>query len=663
MRRGFGISLALLALAAAMLLGAAVAAADQAAQLRPTDLRVFGGEQNWHADNDFRLDWDRPAVADQGFPVTAVDYLVRDAAGAAVIPPTHLPWETTQIENIHLPVPVPGAYAAEVWLEGPGGQPGPHVTATLLFDDVRPSFAQPLAPSGWVAGNASAVVRIGHPTASQPISGIRGYAVSVDRDGGSTPCGGGDRCSVAETDLRGGLGDDTISLGVLPEGRNVVRAVAVSGSGMGSAESGVAIVWVDATRPEVRLAGMPAGWAAGPVRLAATAADSMSGMQAGGPNGAFTAIAIDGQVPKSSEGASVAATVSGDGAHTVNAFARDAAGNLDEESASTATIRIDQSPPAVAFANRQDPADPERIEATVTDPLSGPDLSRGSIAVRPAGSRQRFEALPTVAAAGRLVARWSSDAVAAGSYEFRATGYDMAGNATTSDRRGNGTRMVLANPLKKPTEIAVAFAGRRPRSQAVAVRYGHGAVLTGRLSLPSGARVGELPVEIVETFAPGSEPAQRTTTVETAADGSFTAHLAPGPSRTVEASFDGNRTLGRSSRPPMRMTVLAGIRFRASAASVRVGGAPVVFSGRIGALGASIDSSGRPVELQFRLGGGKWSEFRTVQTDARGRFRYPYAFSDDDSLGVRFQFRAYAPARDDWPYEPAGSPTVSVTGR
>ncbi len=51
-----------------------------------------------------------------------------------------------------------------------------------------------------------------------------------------------------------------------------------------------------------------------------------------------------------------------------------------------------------------------------------------------------------------------------------------------------------------------------------------------------------------------------------------------------------------------------------------------------------------------------------MQTDARGRYRYRYAFSDDDSRGVHFQFRAYI-SGGGWPYEPAASKSVSVTGR
>jgi hypothetical protein len=74
-------------------------------------------------------------------------------------------------------------------------------------------------------------------------------------------------------------------------------------------------------------------------------------------------------------------------------------------------------------------------------------------------------------------------------------------------------------------------------------------------------------------------------------------------------------------------------------------------------------TEGRAVQLQFRLPGQAWSEFRTVRTNRRGRFRYAYRFADDDSRGVRFQFRAFVPAQAGWPFEPAGSLPVEVLGR
>jgi hypothetical protein len=686
MRRTAHPVLVALATVIASLLLVAVAVADQASQLRPIDLRVFGGEGTWHADNDFRLDWDRPPVAEQGFPVTAVDYRIRNAAGTVVVPETRLSWDTTQLENLHVPSG-PGIYSADVWLEGPGGQRGPQVSAELRFDDARPGSAQPLAPAGWVAGNAAAVVTIQHPAGPQPLSGIRGYAVSVDRGAGSSPCAGVDRCSMAETDLRDGIGGDRASLGVLSEGMHVVRAVAVAGSGMRSAELGSALVRVDATRPEVTPSGVPQGWASGPVRVTARATDSLSGMAPSGPSGPYTALAIDGGVPRVDPGDSTATIVSGEGSHRIAFYARDAAGNVDDELPALATVRIDKSSPRIAFANSQDPREPERIEATVSDPLSGPDPARGAIALRPAGSRQPFAPLPTAVSGGRLVAHWDSDAFPAGTYEFRATGYDLAGNATSSDRRANGARFVLANPLKRQTEIAAGFGGRRliwqrcsrkaegrrcrreeiesfaSRPAVRTVPYGRGISYAGRLASASGSSLGGLPVAVVETFDSGAESPQRTTTAQTADDGTFVTRLQPGPSRRIEVVFAGNRTLTQANAGEVRLEVLGGVRMHASSASARIGGAPVVFSGRVGDLGAPSPAAGRPVELQFRFPGSEWSAFRTVQTDTHGRFRYPYSFSDDDSRGVRFQFRAYAAAEDGWPYEPAASPAVFVTGR
>jgi len=658
MRHGCRRLFAALAFAiAAALPGADVAVADQASQLRPIGLRVAGGEDAWHADNDFRLDWDRPPVSEQGFPINAVHYRVRDATGAVAIAEVRLPWNTAQIEYVHLPSG-PGTYSAEVWLEGPGGQTGPIVSAALRFDDARPGPAQPLAPAGWVAGNGVATVTIAHPAGPQPLSGIRGYAVSVDRGDGGAPCAGPDRCRPEETDLGDGIDGDTLSLGVLPEGVNVVHAVAVSGSGLRSAETRSTTVRVDATRPQVTLDGVPRGWAAGPVRVSARATDPLSGMAAAGPGGPYTALAVDGGVPRVEPGDSAATVIGGEGSHRVAFYARDGAGNVGEGSAPVASVRIDESPPLVAFADSQDPRDPERIEATVSDALSGP-AARGSIAVRPAGSRQRFAPLPTTAFSGRLVADWDSDSFPPGTYEFRASGYDGAGNTASSERRGNGVRMVLANPAKTPAAIAAGFGGRPMFRRA----YGGGASYGGRLTSATGSPLGHLSLQVVESFEAGAELRQRTTTVQTAADGSFRTPLAPGPSRRVETVFAGARGLGRTAGGRAHLRVLSGVRLHASAAAARIGGPPVVFSGRLGDLGAPLGAAGRPVELQFRLSHGKWSEFRTVQTDSHGRFRYPYSFSDDDSRGVRFQFRAFAPAQDDWPYEPAGSRPVLIAGR
>ena len=586
----------------------------------------------------------------------------------------------------HIQVPAPGAYLAGVRLVA-AGEPGPWAGVWLLFDDARPAPVQPRAPTRWVAGGEPAMLQLEHPAEPLPTSGIRGYAVSVESLEGPAPCAGADRCSLAETDLQGGIGADVLSLGALPEGLHVVHAVAVSGAGMRSPEVGTTVVRVDASRPTLSLEGVPRGWVNGPQRLSARSADQLSGMVAAGPSGPVTTIGIDGAAPRVEPGDFAAAVVSGEGRHEIVAYARDAAGNVSEQASGRALVEIDETAPTVAFASVQDPGEPERIEATVADSLAGADVTRGSIGVRRAGSRQRFEALPTTGSGRRLVAHWDSDAYPTGAYEFRATGFDAAGNSASSERRVNGSQMVLINPVKTPANLVAGFGGkrlliqdcvrtehqRRCRQRVIesfarrpttrAVPYGRSIPYSGRVALASGAPLGGISVEVVESFTAGSTIAKRTTTVRTGVDGTFATRLGPGPSRLVEAVFPGNRTLTRATGGAVALEVLSGLRLRTSTAAAPIGGVPVVFSGRLLAADASIPTSGRPIELQFRFTGSEWSEFRTVRADRHGRFHYAYRFSDDDSRGIRFQFRAYAPAEDDWPYAPATSRPVFVTGR
>lgn len=634
--------------------GAATGATVPAAVALRTD-------EGWHSEPYFEVSWELPALRESGHPAAAVHYRLRHGNGGTAIAERRVGYPTD-----HLPITVPldpDRYTIEVWIEDSAGLVGPPAQASLRYDPVPPGPSRPLALTGWISPDTAPLLRLEHPAAPLPLSGIRGYAVSVDGNPQGSPCAERDRCSTAETDLSGGIDDDVIRLGALPAGTSFVHVVAISGAGVRSNAVGTVPIHVDAQPPAVTLSGAPDGWSRGPVRLTATAADALAGMAVAGPNGPFTELAIDGELPISAAGAVVSTVVSGDGVHRMRARARDAAGNLGESGRGPlpALVRIDESAPAVAFVNGQDGGDPERIEATVADPLSGPDPGRGTIAVRPVGSRRQFLPLVTTVAAGRLVARWDSDAFADGTYEFRASGYDLAGNAASGERRANGTRMVLANPLKRRTEIVAGFG--RGRSAHRSVRFGHGALLGGRLRNAAGAPLGGLPVQVVERFDAGSEPRQRTTTVLSGSDGAFLAHLAPGPSREVEALFEGSPVLGRSSGKCLWLGVRAGVRMHASSGRARIGGAPIVFSGRVASDGAALPAGGVPVELQFRFGRGGWREFRTVQSDRRGRFRYPYAFSDDDSRGVRFQFRALVAAQGDWPYEAAGSRPVLVTGR
>jgi hypothetical protein len=589
----------------------------------------------WQAKRAFAIEWDPIGPVDS----TEAVYELRDSQSQLALD-FRRPIDE-MLKDVEVPA-VPGVYTLEAWLENGSGEAGPHSTATLRFDDTAPPEPGLDSPPGWILGTQPVAVNVATGSGPLPLSGVGGFAISVDRGSGSSPCAQPDDCLVTEIDLAGDEGG-AIALGTLPEGVHFVRAVAVSGAGVPS-QVATAAVRVDGSVPILSLEGAPGGWSNRPVLVTARAADSLSGMAAAGPLGPFTAVAVDGAAPARALGGAVSAWVGGSGTHSVEHFARDAAGNVS--GGAETTVRIDEDPPLVVFSAAQDPAEPERIEATVSDPLSGPSLDRGSIGIRLSGTRVPFEPLPARNAGNRLIARWDSDSYPPGKYEFLATGFDVAGNSAAGTDRTRGGRMVLVNPLKGQVELAAGLYRHR---------------LVGKLRRIGGGPVtGQ--VVVTETFAAGSKPKQRTAVVNTDGEGSFSLRLRPGPSRDVVARFAGTPVLSRTASSITHVEAATKVRLRSSAATAKVGGRPIVFSGRVSRRGAAT-VAGLPVELQFRFRGGTWSEFRTVEADARGRFRYRYRFSDDDSRGVRFQFRAYVKGREGWPYGPGTSRPVSVTGR
>jgi hypothetical protein len=646
-------------LAAAILAALAMGApAASAASLQPIDLRVEGGEESWHASPGFALAWtDPPGTA-------AVHYRVLDPAGRVARPEATLAWAATSIEPLSVP-PSPGAYTAEVWLEDAGGAEGPPVAAKLRFDDAAPGRLEPAPVPAWIGRNAFPyTLHLGRPAGPLPISGIAGYAATIDGTAEAGPCEVAQACGASEFELHGGFAEDSLTIAGLPEGTSYLHAAAVSGSGTRSRLPATAALRVDETDPVTRLAGGDGDWSNQPLKLTASATDGGSGMTADGGAAPFTAIRVDGGAPLIAAGDTASTTLIASGIHTVAYYARDAAGNVDDGGVSNGIpdhrpaavlVKIDREAPQLAFAGAQDPLDPERIEARASDSLSGLDPARGSIAVREIGSGERFAELPTERSGALLRARWDSEGYPPGEYEFRATAYDRAGNAAVATSRGDGTAMRLPSPLKIATRLAVDF-----RSRSVA--YGRGTLFRGRLLAGRGTPLAGMPVEVIERFDAGALPSERTTTVRTGTGGSFGLHLAPGPSREVLAVAQPTASLRGTSSEPVRLAVRSGLRLRVSSATARVGGRPVVFSGRVAAAGAPIPTDGKAVQLQFRLPGLPWSEFRTVHTDARGRFRYAYRFADDDSRGVRFRFRAFAPAQAGWPFQPAGSAPVTVRG-
>ena len=260
-RRARGVACASLGASLAAGARSAPAAAPRAPPRPDRTCSVVGGEDTWHADNDFALGWTNPPASGPPLAASTTGSATRRGRWSAQADLSRAG------DGDRAPAPCrrrPAPTAPKSGSRTPAATQGPAVSAQLRFDDARPGAGRArLGPRGWIGRTALPLhVRLGHPAgAAAALRHPRLRGLDRPRPAAARPAPAADRCSAAETDLRGGVGDDALSLGDLPEGISYVHAVAVSGSGMTlGRESASAIVRVDKTDRSRSLAGAPAGW-------------------------------------------------------------------------------------------------------------------------------------------------------------------------------------------------------------------------------------------------------------------------------------------------------------------------------------------------------------------------------------------------------------------
>ena len=354
-----------------------------------------GGGQGWRRDNDFDLSWVNPAQSDS--PIAAAVVRI-SGPGGYVDTATYPGDDISSVEGIS--VPDVGAYRADVHLidAAGNGSTANKASVDLKFDDTVPVKSDPEKANGWVSRDellSGYEQRWSKPGVLEvPPSGIAGYRVLVDAASSTDPCAGAAdprTCAGPLTEIGVNNTSRTLSDADLTEGINHIHVVPVSGSGMRAITVGHTPIKVDLTDPGTVLSGTPDGWVNHSVELEAVAEDGLSGMAdtAEYPDDAppATTISVDGDVQEDPD-AAVSATVAGQGTHQVKYWARDLAGNSNDgaganASPGSAVVRIDTTPPEVAFSDGQDPADPDRLVAPVRDGLSG--VVAGSISYRISG--------------------------------------------------------------------------------------------------------------------------------------------------------------------------------------------------------------------------------------------------------------------------------------
>ncbi len=319
------------------------------------------------------------------------------------------------------------------------------------------------------------------------------------------------------------------------------------------------------------------------------------------------------------------------------------------------TAYVDNAPPEPAFAAAEDPEDPELIRATAVDRHSG--VAVGTISYRPfAGGSWRE--LPTRRAGDELSARVNSSAEPPGLYVFRVAATDVAGNSAESSERAGGAPMVLRFPIREETAIDASIDGAR-RARA---SYGHQPELQATLRGAGGRPIAGQPLDVVESFAPGSSLRPVTRSARTDERGHVAVRLSRGPSRVVRVAYAGSRRYLPAPARSVELGVATEVSLRVRPPRIRAG-RRALFEGSVGTFGAAM-GHGKLVELQVRGGGiRRWRTIRhAFRTAPDGGWRMRYRFDRFYRRSTRFRFRVQVTPEQGWPYlAPSASPTRVLT--
>lgn len=633
---------------------------DSIAPAAPT-VTVVGGE-GWRRDNEFALSLGGQAQGSGTAPVVGAQ--VRISGPGGYDQTTYYPGN--DIASISgLQVPTKGDYTAQVYLRDAAGNESSANASTvhLRFDNTVPEPQRPDQANGWISRSDLADGYLQRwepvPTGMTPPSGIAGYRVVINTSSDTDPCSGGAdprACGAAITDVGAASLSRTLHLGDLTEGANYVHVVPISGSGMRATVVKHTPLKADFSDPVVQLQGDEAGeWINHDANLAAVASDAVSGMtdtaEFPGDDPPATFIQIDGQT-FSADAAQVSQTLSDEGSHDIQVWARDLAGNTGSPVAKT--VRIDKTAPSLAFTNTQDPDDPDKLVAPVNDSLSG--VVDGTISYRQASGEQ-WKALETTISASDLVARVDSGDLEPGvTYEFRAQSHDAAGNIATSTSKQNGEPMTVTGPFRAITSVADLRINGKAKAR---VKYGKGLRVTGELVTEHGKAVANAAVELQSAYFGGSKKASDVVTATTDANGGFSAVLPKGPGRVVVADYKGDlRHLGVRSG-----SVKANVKSKVTLKVPRTVDSDkgIVFTGRVLAKGTKFGKRGKRLEIQVQVRK-KWKTVgKSIRTNKRGKFKLAYRFTADYPQAYTFHFRAAVLKERGFPYLPSKSKKRSVT--
>jgi hypothetical protein len=190
------------------------------------------------------------------------------------------------------------------------------------------------------------------------------------------------------------------------------------------------------------------------------------------------------------------------------------------------------------------------------------------------------------------------------------------------------------------------------------VRRGAATTVGGWLGTTDGNALGGQTVQVLTAPNNGSRQFTQVAVVTSAANGTWSARVPPGPSRLVVAAYGGGSTVEPALSTPARLVVPASVALGVRPRATRWGGR-IAISGRL--KGGYIPPAGELVVLWIGWPGGS-TEIGHLYAPRDGRFRSKYTFLRGNGTET-YRLWAETARESDYPYAPARSRSVPVTVR
>jgi hypothetical protein len=206
--------------------------------------------------------------------------------------------------------------------------------------------------------------------------------------------------------------------------------------------------------------------------------------------------------------------------------------------------------------------------------------------------------------------------------------------------------------------VKVVLLPRTVNDTSKRVRHGAATSVSGWVGTVNGNALAGVPVRVLTAPDDGLLRFTQAVLVTSGADGSWTARLPAGPSRLVQAFYDGAPTVEPAASAPANLIVPASLVMRVRPRATHWG-STITIRGQV--RGGYIPAAGELVILHVGWRGGS-TEIGHLYTDQMGRFRTRYTFLRGNGT-VSYRLWATSAHETDYPYVPSRSRKVSVTVR